>query len=211
MKYLLQPQDNIYALSHAIYKMYAERQSQLLYLSSTNLCIYKLVYFCPSSSLCVMRVSVWLMWSMLGTLEWGQGMVFPALCVADVVHAGHPGMGAGHGLSSFVCCWCGPCWAPWNGGRAWSFRVCVLLMWSMLGTLEWGQGMVFPALCVASVVCWAPWNGGRAWSFPELSVLCVASRGVYYGCAHMCLQHLYILLHYMYLICSMYLISSIVL
>ena len=32
MKYLLQPQDNIYALSHAIYKMYAERQSQLLYL-----------------------------------------------------------------------------------------------------------------------------------------------------------------------------------
>ena len=39
------------------------------------------------------------MWSMLGTLEWGQGMVFPALCVADVVHAGHPGMGAGHGLS----------------------------------------------------------------------------------------------------------------
>ena len=51
-----------------------------------------------------MRVSVWLMWSMLGTLEWGQGMVFPALCVADVVHAGRPGMGAGHGLSSFVCC-----------------------------------------------------------------------------------------------------------
>ena len=40
-----------------------------------------------------------LMWSMLGTLEWGQGMVFPALCVAGVVHAGHPGMGAGHGLS----------------------------------------------------------------------------------------------------------------
>ena len=36
---------------------------------------------------------------MLGTLEWGQGMVFPALCVAGVVHAGHPGMGAGHGLS----------------------------------------------------------------------------------------------------------------
>ena len=27
-----------------------------------------------------------------------------ALCVADVIHAGHPGMGAGHGLSSFVCC-----------------------------------------------------------------------------------------------------------
>ena len=51
-----------------------------------------------------MRVSMWLMWSMLGTLEWGQGMVFPALCVADVVHAGHPGMGAGHGLSSFMCC-----------------------------------------------------------------------------------------------------------
>ena len=44
------------------------------------------------------------MWSMLGTLEWGQGMVFPALCVAGVVHAGHPGMGAGHGLSRFVCC-----------------------------------------------------------------------------------------------------------
>ena len=54
-------------------------------------------------------------------------MVFPALCVAGVVHAGHPGMGAGH-------------------------EVCVLLMWSMLGTLEWGQGMVFPALCVAGVV-----------------------------------------------------------
>ena len=34
------------------------------------------------------------MWSMLGTLEWGQGMVFPALCVADVVHAGHPGIEA---------------------------------------------------------------------------------------------------------------------
>ena len=40
---------------------------------------------------------------MLGTLEWGQGMVFPALCVADVIHAGHPGMEAGHGLSMQLC------------------------------------------------------------------------------------------------------------
>ena len=107
---------------------------------------------------------------MLGTLEWGQGIVFPALCVAGVVHAGHPGMGAGHGLS----------------------LNCLSSVWLAEGYIMGVHVCAF-SICIYSYIIFV------LYIYISCSNVYVVHVSV--GCPFMCL----------YLICSMYLISSIVL